>query len=64
MDVVLLGKLKHVVVLLVAVDHHEVRGVLLLALVPGLLPLCLVIIMVFLRRVLFMTFRTIQSLTL
>ena len=58
MDVVLLGKLEHVVVLLVAVDHHEVRGVLLLALVPSLLPLCLVIVMVFLRRILFMTFRT------
>ena len=48
MDVILVPKLKHKVILFVAVDNHKVRGVLLLTLISGLLPLGLVIIVVFL----------------
>ena len=48
MDVILVPKLKHKVILFVAVHNHKVRGVLLLALISGLLPLGLVIIVIFL----------------
>ena len=48
MDVILVPELKHVVILLVAVDSHKVCGMLLLAFLPGLLPLGLIAIVVFL----------------
>ena len=48
MDLILLPKLKHKVILFVTVDSHEVCGVLLLALIPGLLPLSLVRVVIFL----------------
>lgn len=48
MDVILVPKLKHKVILFVAVDSHKVCGVLLLALIPGLLPLSLVRVVIFL----------------
>ena len=48
MDVILVPELKHVVILLVAVDSHKVCGMLLLAFLPCLLPLGLIAIMVFL----------------
>ena len=47
-DVILVPKLKHKVILFITVDSHKVCGVLLLALIPGLLPLSLVRIVVFL----------------
>ena len=47
-DLILLPKLKHKVILFVTVDSHEVCGVLLLALIPGLLPLSLVRVVIFL----------------
>lgn len=47
-DVIFVPKLKHKVVLFVAVDNHKVGGVLLLALISGLLPLGLVVLVVFL----------------
>ena len=47
-DVILVPKLKDKVILFVAVDNHKVRGVLLLALISGLLPLGAVVIVVFL----------------
>ena len=52
MDVILVPKLKHVVILLVAVDSHKVCGMLLLTFLPGLLPLGLIAIVVFLDRIL------------
>ena len=48
MDVILVPKLKHEVILFVAVDSNKVCGVLLLALIPGLLPLSLVRVVIFL----------------
>ena len=52
MDVILVPKLKHVVILLVAVDSHKVCGMLLLTFLSGLLPLGLIAIVVFLDRIL------------
>ena len=48
MDVILVPKLKHKVILFITVDSDKVCGVLLLALIPGLLPLSLVRIVIFL----------------
>ena len=47
-DVILVPKLKHEVILFVAVDSNKVCCVLLLALIPGLLPLSLVRVVIFL----------------
>ena len=51
MDVILVPELKYVVILLVAVDSHKVCGMLLLTFLPGLLPLGLIAIMVFLDTI-------------